>query len=468
MPVSADFFTCPPLSLAQIDYIKDVAAQVCREVVDHACVDASPIQWTLVANETYGQMYRGRDPTAPAGVVSYLAESTLHNATLDDMSTLFYASSTPAYKEYIKTYYDELRDGAKLYEVVAGRRHSVSVNWLMQETPTRGVVFKNRDWCFVESQDHVVMPDGRRAWVRSFRSIQLACCPNLQATLGYVRADHYRSGTCYIETDMPGVLTVRQLLQVQLNGDLGTNMSDYVVQRGFKTRVKAMAHRVDRGLLAHRLSRSSFVVYDSILMAPRRRHCRACDRAFGLLVRRRQCQKCAEVVCNADGCSAVWDVSIGGRLAPRRICTFCSGALIQDNARRASKDLIICDSVGRMRDTNTDTFDSDVSFSINHHVPRNTHRGSYVDGRSSDYNPRGSIYSDYNSSKRSSLQSSMRSSLALLDLDVNDEDGAVEEDLWTSSCPAEKLLSSREDHRLSLNDDEDDVRGAVRPDSVAA
>ncbi|KAF0683814.1 Aste57867_24157 [Aphanomyces stellatus] len=333
LPLSAEFFPRPPLSSTQVAAIKQIARRTTVELVDHARVTGGPIQWTLSADEKYVKIFKGHDSQAPPGVTSWLAESMVC-ATLDEIQRMFYCANTAAYKTYIQTFYDEVKDGVKLYDIVTPTsdtpHHFIGVNWVAQVLPAHGFVVKNRDWCFVECQRDCVI-DGKRAWVRSFRSIELPdACPNLYDAMGFIRAEHHRSGIVYIETDHPGVLRVLHLSQVYLHGDLMRNLNllESVVQYGVKRRSKTMATRIERALRAHRLGATPFVlavpptttdgpIGDSTT-------CTLCCKRFGLLGRRVQCQKCGHVVCRRAKCSALWDVPLQGHVFSRRICTLCS------------------------------------------------------------------------------------------------------------------------------------------------
>ncbi|KAG9403293.1 hypothetical protein AC1031_005939 [Aphanomyces cochlioides] len=241
----------------------------------------SRIEWTPALDESYVKVFKGHDPMAPPGVTTWLAQSTIR-ATINDVAAMFYCDSTDAYKTYIRTFYDELKDGIKLYSVVTptpeAPRHFIGVNWVAQELPLNGLVVKNRDWCFVECQHDYVI-DGRRAWVRAFRSIELPCCPSLQQAVGFVRAEHYRSGMVYMETDEPGVLQVVQLNQVLLHGGLKVDhiFGDVGHHYGFKRRYKTMALKIERVLRVRRLGKAASDATDAAAT-----HCKLCLQRFGL------------------------------------------------------------------------------------------------------------------------------------------------------------------------------------------
>ncbi|KAF0691333.1 Aste57867_17421 [Aphanomyces stellatus] len=323
LPLPVDFFTCPPLEPLQIEHIKAVARRVTLEVVDCATSDG-PITWSLVSDEKLFKVYLGTDATAPPTVTSWLAESSVR-ASLDELQHMLYCDSTDAFREYLQTFYDEIKDGLRLYDVVtptqANARQFVGVNWVVQDAPAKGLLVKPRDWCYVESQQDVLI-DGKRAWVRAFRSIELPCCPDLQASHGFIRAAHYRTGLLYMETDTPGVLRVLQLNQLDLKGDLRqSSFGDYVLQFALKKRYKAMANRLERALVAYRLSMSRFAVMDELVERPS--GCHLCQKKFGLLHRSSQCRKCAKFICKSDSCSAKWDLVVEGERSQHRICTFC-------------------------------------------------------------------------------------------------------------------------------------------------
>ncbi|CAK4748035.1 unnamed protein product [Aphanomyces euteiches] len=240
----------------------------------------SRIEWTLALEESYVKVFKGHDPMAPPGVSTWLAQSTIR-ATINDVAAMFYCDSTDAYKTYIRTFYDELKDGIKLYSVVTptpeAPRHFIGVNWVAQELPTNGLVLKNRDWCFVECQHDYVI-DGRRVGP-------------LHQAMGFVRAEHYRSGMVYMETDEPGVLQVVQLNQVSLHGGLKVDhiFGDFGHHYGFKRRYKTMALKIERALRVRRLGAAASDATDAAAT-----HCKLCLKRFGLLSKRAACSRCGE------------------------------------------------------------------------------------------------------------------------------------------------------------------------------
>ncbi|KAH9070576.1 hypothetical protein Ae201684P_002933 [Aphanomyces euteiches] len=289
LPLPHDYFVCTPLPRHEIDRIKKIARDSIVQVVEYTRQGAkSRIEWTLELEESYVKVFKGHDPMAPPGVSTWLAQSTIR-ATINDVAAMFYCDSTDAYKTYIRTFYDELKDGLKLYSVVTptpeAPRHFIGVNWVAQELPTNGLVLKNRDWCFVECQHDYVI-DGRRV--------------GLCQAMGFVRAEHYRSGMVYMETDEPGVLQVVQLNQVSLHGGLKVDhiFGDFGHHYGFKRRYKTMALKIERALRVRRLGAAASDATDAAST-----HCKLCLKRFGLLSKRAACSRCGEVICRRPKCS---------------------------------------------------------------------------------------------------------------------------------------------------------------------
>ncbi|ETW07086.1 hypothetical protein, variant 1 [Aphanomyces invadans] len=276
LPLPDNFFACPRLTTGEVDMLTVVAARTTKQVIKHACVQAkSRIRWSQYSrhHDRGLDTYIGEDPSAPLGVVSCLIQSQIH-ATLDDVANIHYCANTTKYKEFIRTFFDD-KDGIQLYTLARPTteqpRRYVGVNWAMSNDS--GILSRKRDWCYVEvrTRSFVVIPpaliaclvqshddaviDGKRAWVRSLRSIQLSCCPDLRTAKGFIRAEHYRSGVVYVETDVPGVLDVRQLHQVALNGTLSKlYLGRHIALAVSRRRSRCMVTRVQQVLTTIHLS----------------------------------------------------------------------------------------------------------------------------------------------------------------------------------------------------------------------
>ncbi|KAG9403425.1 hypothetical protein AC1031_006068 [Aphanomyces cochlioides] len=264
-------------------------------------------------------MYKGYDKDAPAGVISWLGVSEVMG-TIDEVVALFRTETTEEYKEYCTMFMKDLLDGQVLYTLQPrtpeNPRHVVAIKWFTFASPLPGIA-KPRDWCFVETH-HDFELDGRRGWTRGFRSINLACCPDLQKSLGLVRGIHHRSGYCFLESkDRPGYLEVHQLVQVDIKGKMIESLLDKAARRRLRHSTE-----IDTFMRQTRLARGAFLSDVDLVPTSSRAKCYVCQRRFGALSKKRNCRKCGEVVCSQ--CSQMWQVNLGGLLVHHRVCSVCS------------------------------------------------------------------------------------------------------------------------------------------------
>ncbi|RHY24394.1 hypothetical protein DYB32_008872, partial [Aphanomyces invadans] len=240
--------------------------------VRYSRVTGGPIKWTLKSDDTTMQIYKGDDPDAPPGVVSWLGVAEVM-ATIDEVVALFRTDTSEEYHEYCSM--------------------------------------------FMKDTQHDFELDGKHGWTRAFKSVNLSCCPDLQNSLGLVRGIHHRSGYCFLQSSRPGYLQVSQLIQADLRG----KMADVLVDVGMKRRCRIIKG-MDMFLRQKRLSQGTFLHEAELVPKESRSKCFVCQRKFGAFSKKGQCRKCGEVVCRR--CSQMWDIRIAGNVIKRRVCTACS------------------------------------------------------------------------------------------------------------------------------------------------
>ncbi|CAK4076459.1 unnamed protein product [Aphanomyces euteiches] len=317
-PLPANFFRCPPLKAEEKERILKSGESTSADMVMYSRVTGGPIKWNLSVDEASMKIYKGEDPSAPPGVVAYLGVTEVM-ATIDEVVNLFRTDTTEEYQEYCKMFMKDLLDGQILYTLrkrtPENPHHLAAIKWFAIASPIPGIT-KARDWCFLETQ-HDFELDGRKGWTRAFKSLNMACCPDLQHSLGLVRGIHYRTGFCFLESDRPGYLEAHQLAQIDIRG----KMVDMVIDLGMRRRLKIMKE-LDTFLRQKRLALGTFVELSALVPKESRSKCFVCQRKFGAFSKKWNCRKCCEVVCRR--CSQTWEVSIAGAIVERRVCTACS------------------------------------------------------------------------------------------------------------------------------------------------
>ncbi|KAF0717074.1 Aste57867_2512 [Aphanomyces stellatus] len=308
-----NFFLCPPLSDEEHAHIKALAITTAMDIVEKTRLDNSgAIHWTLQSDEGELQIFRGVDPTSPPG-------SSLHcgymqiTGTLDEVMDLFRTDTPAQIERHTRRFAQDASDAITLY-TIATRTHDtphrrVNIKWQGFQSPLSLV--RPRDNCVLECT-HDFEWHGRRGWIRGWKSIKIACCPDLEASVGFVRMDNLGSGLVFLEA----TTATNQRLDLFNIGhaDMRVGASEWYLDR-LHTRqflTDLMSRRRTRNIVdiqqylrEDRLAKLPCV--DPSLFRSRHRatHCGHCDKRFFWSHRRVNCHKCGHVVCNL--CHVHWD-----------------------------------------------------------------------------------------------------------------------------------------------------------------
>ncbi|ETV90841.1 hypothetical protein H310_14436 [Aphanomyces invadans] len=321
-PLPQTFFRCPPLSEKDEITLREFAEQASVDLVQYSQLENGPIKWTLLEDDHDVQVFVGHDPTAPPRVISYISSTEVH-ATIDEVSALFQAETPEDYATYRRNFAKDIIDGALLYTIAkpteTNPRHFVGVRWMVVGSPVPAVI-NHRDFCSMEGRYDFDV-NGRRGWMRSFKSIKLGACPDFGPTLGLVRGSHHRVGYVFLESDRPGFLKVTQLMQLDTGGNVPTWLNRFSAKR----RARSIG-QIETHVREKRLASTAFVSEAFLVDKTHRSRCFLCQRKFGAFGVKYSCQKCGEVVCKS--CCKVWKVHMGTatgtRVEPTRVCTTCS------------------------------------------------------------------------------------------------------------------------------------------------
>ncbi|TMW68094.1 hypothetical protein Poli38472_007766 [Pythium oligandrum] len=323
--IPQDYFHCPELSKRERQYLIQKAQDSAKALVEGARSSNGPIRWIEAGVVKNVQMYRGeaRDPSLSGGEqINYACGATTVQASLEEVAEFFDLSTTDKTKHFAQTQ-DDMMDGVVLYPLVpptaeTNYMHQVTVKWTVISMPS--AIIKDRDFLTLECQDVFTDTTGRRGWVRSYHSVKLPCCPDLQSELGFVRGSFYHTGYVFVESERPGWLDCIFSCQVNLKGNLYLPPALYFLAT--KRRIGAVAE-LSRLLQERRLGKQKFLSDLELVPKNQRTRCQICAVRFGMLTRKARCRKCGEVVCHQ--CSQVWDINVAKYGTKKvRVCSKCS------------------------------------------------------------------------------------------------------------------------------------------------
>ncbi|KAF0692732.1 Aste57867_16190 [Aphanomyces stellatus] len=332
------FTNLPPLSRADIDRFTVLALTTATDLIHQTDVEDGPIRWTLDGQDADFKIYKGEEPMATKSSTSGLYCGIMNiQGTLEEVIDLFRTDTTEMAKEYCQRVGKGLVDAVNLYTLATPSSDSptrISLKWILAKSALDGVVRK-RDGCVLECDHLFYLPDGRRGWVRSFKSVPLACCPNFEASLGYIRVNQRGTGHVFIESDRPGYVQAAYLH----NCDTGGHLVEWLASAGIKKRCENLVD-IDRFLRENRLSRGRWLSSIDLLPLTSRKNCFHCQKQFGLLRKPSNCRQCGQVVCG--NCNVLWNVKIYNQWTRARACVLCS---VRPCSTRTSKEI----SVGSRR-----------------------------------------------------------------------------------------------------------------------
>ncbi|KAF0722341.1 hypothetical protein Ae201684_018506 [Aphanomyces euteiches] len=232
---------------------------------------------------------------------------------------LYRYDTTEQAREYARRFGRAYAEVVTLYTVLP--RHPdrpndcIQIKWVLTKSPLDGLVMR-RDFVILESSLEFQV-HGKRAWVRSYRSIELAAVPDMRKELNCIRASMYDMGFVIVESDRRGYLDMTYLADM----DVGGNVPSWANDQTLKFWLRSMFD-IDRFMRENRLSRTPFLTKDQLRPLHSRKTCTLCRRNFGPLRKKTNCLKCGDVLCRA--CNRLWNVNLDGVEAQVRACVTCS------------------------------------------------------------------------------------------------------------------------------------------------
>ncbi|CAK4076261.1 unnamed protein product [Aphanomyces euteiches] len=319
LPLPPNYFLQPELTYEEKNSYIQLADETTREVISSTILRGGPIAWTRHSSDAKSKcsIYKGQDPTAPAGVMSYMVTMQLE-ATLAEVTALFAAYTQEDLNEYRRTVAPDLLEVHQLYVLATPTEQRpnrlVSIKYMVARSLAPSITH-HRDWCCLDS-NRDFESNGRRGFCRAMRSIDLACVPSMRETHNFVRAVAYRSGFVFLEGE-PGYINAFQLLQFDPKGNIPTWLSDI----GLKVRCRSfqtMAKLISEG----RLSRQKLLDDDQLVPKATRNRCQLCSTKFRpIFTPKARCRACGEVMCRQ--CAKHYNVKKNGFIQRVRVCSSC-------------------------------------------------------------------------------------------------------------------------------------------------
>ncbi|ETV93431.1 hypothetical protein, variant [Aphanomyces invadans] len=291
LPLPPGFFQCPPLSSEENARYMEIAKQSVQDLVAKARIKDGPVKWTMLSNECDLKVYKGEGhgTTANSDIHCATMETVGH---LDEVMRLYRTDTTEQAKEYVQRFSRALVDTITLYTILPRHpdrpNNCIQIKWFVAKSPFDGLVTK-RDFCLLES-DLEFEVNGKRAWVRAYKSVDLACVPDLRQTLNLIRGYQYDMGHVFIESDRPGYLDMTYLADMDVKGIVPDWANDQAVIQWCRN-----LSDIDRFLREDRLSGSPFLRPDQLCPLSMRKRCYLCQKRFGPLRKKSNCAKCGEV-----------------------------------------------------------------------------------------------------------------------------------------------------------------------------
>ncbi|KAH9186806.1 hypothetical protein AeNC1_011217 [Aphanomyces euteiches] len=296
------YFQCPPLSQREIDEFVEMGSQSTHALIMKAKLQGGTYDWKLLKDDSELKIYKGHshgstnDAVLHCGVMEVIGE-------LEECMELHHADTTEAARAYALRFGRAYVDVLNLHTVLP--RHPdrpndcIQIKWFLSKSPLDGLIIK-RDFLMLES-DLEFQVGGKRAWVRSYRSIDLAAVPDMRKELGCIRGSMYDMGFVAVESDRPGYLVVTYLADLDIKGIVPSWANDQTMKFWLRS-----MFQIDRFLRENRLSRTPFLKREQLCPLHVRSSCALCRRRFNPLRKKTNCVKCGEVLCR--DCNRIWNV----------------------------------------------------------------------------------------------------------------------------------------------------------------
>ncbi|KAG9398460.1 hypothetical protein AC1031_014641 [Aphanomyces cochlioides] len=240
--------------------------------------------WKLLKDDSELKIYKGRSDCMTNDAILHCGVMQV-SGELNECMEMHHADTTEQARAYALRFGRAYVDVLNLHTVLP--RHPdrpndcIQIKWFLSKSPLDGLIIK-RDFLMLES-DLEFQVDGKRACVRSYRSIDLAAVPDKRKELGCIGGYMYDMGFVAVESDRPGYLHMTYLADIDIKGKVPTWAHDHSLKFWL-----CSMFEVYRFLRENRLSRTPFLKKDQLCPLHVRNSCALCRRRFNPLPQENQ------------------------------------------------------------------------------------------------------------------------------------------------------------------------------------
>ncbi|KAF0689973.1 Aste57867_18617 [Aphanomyces stellatus] len=263
-------FSRPRWTLTEETNMHTVAAASLSDFIDASKLTGGPVAWNLNG-------FTQHAPILVRTAAPHVMASSLELVgTIDEIAHIF---------KRIQPFqpFDAKESATICFLDTKSANHNVALQWMRLKTPR--FITKDRDACILDSRN-VFRRDGKRGYACLFESIEIAECPMLDISHGYVRAKIEQTGYVFTEIH-PGLVNVVHSLYVDFKGFFPAFLS----QRYMKKQV-ASIKSLETYIRQVRMQ-------DAALLYPvqPQKQCTSCRKVFGFFELTACCSSCGENVC---------------------------------------------------------------------------------------------------------------------------------------------------------------------------
>ncbi|KAG9398472.1 hypothetical protein AC1031_014651 [Aphanomyces cochlioides] len=311
--------TCPPLSKEAIMRYNDMGRQSAETLVAKAKLLGGAYDWKLHKDESELKIYKHCSFSAVQGRSSRYCGVMEVVGDLDEYIDVFRYDTTDRARECYRRFGTACVDVAVLHTISQCNPYrpndSTRIKWCLLKSRLDGLIAR-RDFVLLETE-YEFQVNGRRAWVRSCRSIELSAFPDMQKQLRCCRGYMYDMGQVVVESDRPGYVVMTHVADMDIKGMAPSWALGFTI----KSWLRSMTS-IDRFMRENRLSRTPFLNYSELCPPEERSTCSLCRRKFCLLRKKSNCFKCGDVVCRT--CNRLWNLKVDDYAFRLRACLPCS------------------------------------------------------------------------------------------------------------------------------------------------
>ncbi|EQC39431.1 hypothetical protein SDRG_03634 [Saprolegnia diclina VS20] len=331
-PLSSTFFGCMPLTPQRLHGFRDDGDAMIDAFASMVLTpDDRSMLWRDMGTHDGAQLFEGDIlglNLHKAGVTPFRGVAKICGTTIDEVAQLYRFETRDDCVEFVELHQrDVLLDLMTLYTLHERTPESpfkqTYIQWAAASSPLPALI-RARDFVFLEAQDEILLPSGKRAWVSCQQSIALDSVPCLaDTTLQLARGHLHQSGLLVMETDRVGELDVIYHFAADLKG----RMASWARKMLFKRRMLAVSSLYDsiqKLRFSHQPLKTQHECHWEVPKAASYyKSCALCY-ATSRFKKLECCQSCTQAVCNK--CSRVWQlqkVAVHGE-GKARICSACA------------------------------------------------------------------------------------------------------------------------------------------------